>query len=237
MVWRPTRRISPVGITTSRPSTYSRVTPYLSARGPPAFSATLPPMAQRSSEFGIGRVEEAVLLHLRLEHAGDHPRLHPRGEVGGTDVEDAVHPLHRHPDPAVDGERAARLPAARADGHDRDPVAGRDGEDGPHLLRRLDLHHDAGREIAHPRLVLAVRREPVLVEDQPRLREGGAQLGDGLRHPLPPLTRTPPRRCRSSRPAPPPRTSPPPARPPPAPWPAGTGSAPACAWRPRRARP
>ncbi len=40
----PSSTISPVGVTTSRPTTYRPVTPYLIAFPPPAFSATLPPM-------------------------------------------------------------------------------------------------------------------------------------------------------------------------------------------------
>ena len=44
----------PVGSTAVSPSTDSRVTPYLRALGPPAFSATLPPMVHRSRELGSG---------------------------------------------------------------------------------------------------------------------------------------------------------------------------------------
>ncbi len=133
---------------------------------------------------GIGRVEEPVLLHLGLEHPGDHPGLDAGGEVGGADLEDAVHPLHRHPDPTVDGERTSRLPAARGDGHDRRPVARGDGEDRADLLRRLHLHHHSGWKDPQVRLVLAVLDEPFPVLDQAIGRECRAQLPDGVRQPL-----------------------------------------------------
>ena len=42
-----------------RPSTQSRVAPYLKTRGPPAFSARLPPIMQLASELGSERIEEA----------------------------------------------------------------------------------------------------------------------------------------------------------------------------------
>jgi len=86
-------------------------------------------------------------------------------------------------DPSVDGERSSRLPAARPDGHDRHAVTGGDGEDAPHLLGRLDLHRRPGLEHAQVRLVLAVLGEPLPVEDDPVLREGGAQVPDRAGHP------------------------------------------------------
>ena len=95
--------------TTSRPSTYSRVTPYLSARGPPAFSATLPPIEHRSAASWDRGVEEPVLLHLGLEDAGDDARLDARGEVVGLDLEDPVHPLQGERD-ATGQRRGSRRP-------------------------------------------------------------------------------------------------------------------------------
>ena len=202
-----------MGITTSSPSTYSRVTPYLSARGPPAFSATLPPMVQSVERVGIGRVEEPVLLHLGLEHAGDHPRLQPGGEVGRADLEDAVHPLHRDRR-SRRGWRASR-PTSRCA-----PPIGTTGTRWREAMAKMARTSSAdstftttsGREDAQVRLVLAVLGEPLRVEDQPLGREGGAQLPRRPPpSPGPAVTRTPPRRSRSWRPAPPRRTSPPPA--------------------------
>lgn len=45
----PVRMISPVGSTASSPTTWCRVTPYLTARIPPAFVPTLPPTLALSS--------------------------------------------------------------------------------------------------------------------------------------------------------------------------------------------
>ncbi len=53
-VFPPVVTISPVGSTASRPSTYFFVVPYLNARGPPAHSATFPPMLDLSSDAGSG---------------------------------------------------------------------------------------------------------------------------------------------------------------------------------------
>src|SRR5882724_1606006 len=53
-VRRPQRSTSPPISATSRPSTYSRVTPYLNARGPPALVDALPPIEQNSSDAGSG---------------------------------------------------------------------------------------------------------------------------------------------------------------------------------------
>ena len=51
---RPHRNTSPPIRATSSPSTYSRVTPYLKARGPPALVAALPPIEHISSDAGSG---------------------------------------------------------------------------------------------------------------------------------------------------------------------------------------
>ena len=50
----PVRTTRPPMRYASRPSTQSRVAPYLKTRGPPAFSAMLPPIMQLASEFGSG---------------------------------------------------------------------------------------------------------------------------------------------------------------------------------------
>ncbi len=44
----------PPGTTTRRPDTYRPVVPYFAARGPPAFSAMLPPIVQEPREDGSG---------------------------------------------------------------------------------------------------------------------------------------------------------------------------------------
>jgi hypothetical protein len=46
--------ISPVGSTACSASTYRRVVPYFTARGPPAHSATLPPSAEVFRLAGSG---------------------------------------------------------------------------------------------------------------------------------------------------------------------------------------
>ncbi len=48
------RAASPSGMTASRASTWSVVTPYLRQRGPPAFSAMLPPMVETRKLDGSG---------------------------------------------------------------------------------------------------------------------------------------------------------------------------------------
>lgn len=53
-VRRPVRSTSPEASTTSSPSTYSVVTPYLTQHIPPALVATLPPMVDDSHEPGSG---------------------------------------------------------------------------------------------------------------------------------------------------------------------------------------
>ena len=50
----PNQTISPSGSTTSRPSTWLEVTPYLKQCGPPAFSAMLPPTEEAFMLAGSG---------------------------------------------------------------------------------------------------------------------------------------------------------------------------------------
>src|SRR5512132_811954 len=104
----PTLRISPVGTTTVRPSTYSRVTPYLRARAAGVLRH-VPADRAGVARVRVGRVEEPVPLDLGLEDARHDAGLDAGDEVLGRDLEDPVHPLDRDRDPAAHGERAAGL--------------------------------------------------------------------------------------------------------------------------------
>ena len=80
-VRRPRRSVSPPISVATMPSVQSRVTPYLNARGPPAFSATLPPIEQNAEAGRIGRVEQPLRLDRRLQVAVDDARLDDRDAV------------------------------------------------------------------------------------------------------------------------------------------------------------
>ena len=75
--------------------------PYLNARGPPAHSATLPPIDDWFEARGIGRIEQPDLLDRALQIAVDDVRLDDREQVELVDLEDAIQPLHREHDAAA----------------------------------------------------------------------------------------------------------------------------------------
>ncbi len=79
MRWPPIRNAS-------TPSTYSRVTPYLKARGPPAFSATLPPSAHCRKRVRIGRVEQPLALPPRGAGRRARPRARPPRDVSRRSI-------------------------------------------------------------------------------------------------------------------------------------------------------
>ena len=182
----------------SSPSTYSRVTPYLKARGPPAFSATLPPIMQVFSEFGIGRVEEALGLDRRVEVGRDEARLHDGEEVLAIDLEDAAHRVGREHDAAGDRDGAARATGAAGARRHRDAVLLGDRErrgdvgrvrgehdgvghspDGLALVRRVGIAPGLAR--------VHLRRPEVTVELRERAVDGVAcgqtNLGRCYEHP------------------------------------------------------
>ena len=73
----PVRMTSPLASTASRPSTWWRVTPYLTARMPPALVATLPPSEALDSPGEHG-VDEPVLGQGAVELPRGSPRAGPR---------------------------------------------------------------------------------------------------------------------------------------------------------------
>src|SRR3569623_1990147 len=54
LVYVPQQNPSPVPATARRPSVFSRGVPYLTARGPAALQARLPPMLHQGEELGSG---------------------------------------------------------------------------------------------------------------------------------------------------------------------------------------
>ena len=87
------------------------MTPYLSPRSPPEFSATLPPIVLIRIEPGIGRIEEPVPRRGFVDRAGSiDAGLRAEREVARIDVEDRVH-LREAEDEAA---RLGTLPAAQA---------------------------------------------------------------------------------------------------------------------------
>ena len=107
---------SPVPSTASRPSTWWRVTPYFTARMPPALVATLPPRLALvlAREH---RVHEPVRRGRLVELVERDAGLHDRDVVLEVDLEDRVHALERHDDAAVDAgctRRRGRCPMPRA---------------------------------------------------------------------------------------------------------------------------
>ena len=107
---------SPVPRTASRPRTWWRVTPYLTARIPPALVDTLPPNEARLLA-GEHRVDEAVGKQRGVQIGQRHPRLDHGHMVGHVDLDDPGHPFERH-DHAVGRPgctpRTARYPSPRA---------------------------------------------------------------------------------------------------------------------------
>ena len=89
--------------------------PYLRQCGPPAFSATLPPILQ-----AIWLEDRRVIQterRCRLRDVKIHdPRLHDRDSVLDIDREDLVHPLHLDDDPALSGHGAAAESGSRPRG-------------------------------------------------------------------------------------------------------------------------
>ena len=77
--------------TTTRPSTWLSVTPYLRQCGPPALVATLPPIVLTCCEDGIGRVVEPVRRDQLRRATGSRARAGPRRTCARDRREHLVH--------------------------------------------------------------------------------------------------------------------------------------------------
>ncbi len=122
VVRRPTCRCA--GRRSGRPrarARTSRVTPYLNARGPPAFSATLPPRQQSSRASSIGRIEPAFAPRPpRGDRRAIDAGLDHGDAFAAIDLLDSRHARRREHDAARDRDGAARAPGAaspRSDGY------------------------------------------------------------------------------------------------------------------------
>ena len=130
----PVSMISPVGRTAWSPSTYCFVVPYLNARGPPAHSATLPPIDRLLGAMQ-DRADRTVLPARPLPADRPSPRWARRRRSGClVDLEDAIHPLEGDDHAAADGHGAAGVSRACAPRHDRHARLGTPPDDAGHLI-------------------------------------------------------------------------------------------------------
>ena len=173
-VRRPQCRRSPPISATSRPSTYSRVTPYLKARGPPALVAALPPNRAHLERRRVGRVEQPDLLDRGLHLAGDDPGLDHADQIVGIDLDDPLHLLGRQDDAAGDGQGAADQAAAGAARGHRHLRLGADPQDRRDLVGGLAQRRAVGRVLAAERALVPAVVDQAIVATRDHL--GGAQL-------------------------------------------------------------
>ena len=112
--------------------------------------------ADRRVRARVDREEQAGVAEMGVELLAGHPRLDPDVEVGGVDLEHAVHPRHVDRDPAFERGDMALERGADAERDHRRPVLAAEPDDGDHLLDRLGEHDDVGREGAVVRFVAPV---------------------------------------------------------------------------------
>ena len=137
--------------------------PYLAARGPPAFSAMLPPIVQEPREDGIGRIEEAGALDFLLEGFRDDAGLDDREEILAVDLEDPVHRAQVERHAAADRERPAREAGPGPLGRHGEAQLPLGCEQRHYLRLGPGPHHDFGPGAEVLRLVPRVRGERFFV--------------------------------------------------------------------------
>ena len=189
---RRSRRFRPSGRTISRPRTWFVVTPYLRQWGPPAFSATLPPMVQAFWLDGSGAKKRpgarVVFRELEVDDAG----LDERGAVFAVDLEDAVHARQADDDPALLGTAPPERPVPAPAGNDRQPSLASQDNDFRHLLRcrwqgdgarRCGLHSTVDATVVLvDEQVGRAREDRVSAEDVPQLFDQRFAIHDGSHH-------------------------------------------------------
>ena len=165
----------------ARPSTYCFVVPYLNARGPPAHSATLPPIDGLIQRRRIGRIEQPDAFDRLLELPRDHVGLDDGDEVRLVDLEDAVHPLQRDDDAAAHRDAAARVARAAAARHERHASARDTGERRRRPDRRRPERRRRRADAPALQRVGAVRRDRRLVGANVVGADDGAQRVEQIR--------------------------------------------------------
>ena len=145
------------------PSTYSRVTPYLKARGPPAFSATLPPSVHDASDAGSGGKKSPAASTASCRSSGDDARLDDGDEIVGVDLAHLRHALGRQHDAAARRQAAAGHPRAGAARRDRHAMLARQPQHRDDVVARLGQYGALGRKAAEARFVDEEALEALLV--------------------------------------------------------------------------
>ena len=122
---------------------------------------------------GVDREEEPVLRRRPLERRARDARLRRRGQVGGVDGEDGVHPGEVEGDAAVERDHVPLEARPGPERRHRDPVLVREREHRDDVVGRRRVDDDVGavrtveREVAGVEVALGVA-----VGDAPRVAEG-----------------------------------------------------------------
>ena len=125
----PSQTISPSGRTTSSPSTWLEVTPYLKQCGPAGVLGDVAAHRGGLQAGRVGSVVEAVGSERRGDVQGEDARLDGHAQVGDVDLEHLVHAAHLDDHRPVQGQRAAAQVGAVAPGHERDLLPVQDLDD------------------------------------------------------------------------------------------------------------
>ena len=151
----------------------------LDAAQPAGVGAEVPADRAHLERRRIGRVEQPVRRHGRLQRRVDDAGLDHRDEVLAVDLDDAVHRGEGDRQSALDAGRAAGQPGPGAARHDRDAELAGEPHHGGHLgrLGRQD-HGSRQARLQIGGLVEAVRLAIGLVGQHPEARELGADRVD-----------------------------------------------------------